>query len=274
MTLTSPIRPMEAAHSIQSDHGLLLVGHGTRDPRGQQEFFQVATQLRMLCRGMHVEPCFLELASPAIDEGIAVAYRSGVRRLTVMPLLLFAAGHAKRDIPAAVEQALAPYADLQLVGFANALDCHPAIVWLSEMRYRQSLCGREPVLPEDTALVMIGRGSNDTAATMRMRALADLRLQRTPVGRLDVGFIAMQSPTLAESLQMALDSGCRRIVLQPHLLFQGELLDQVRLAAETAPCSPQQHVVVTRHLAPAWPLARAIVDLMGKAAAQPASHVC
>ena len=240
--------------------GLLLVGHGTRDPRGQQEFLATARQVQALRSEQPVFPCFLELATPTIDDGLVAAYRAGVRRLTVVPMLLFAAGHAKRDIPDAVEKAAARFEDLQLACVADALDCHPAMLWLSELRYRLGLCGRQPVPPAQTALVMIGRGSSDAEATARMHCFAELRRQRTPVGWLGVGFLAVEQPALEEAIEAALASGCRRVVIQPHLLFQGELTEQVRQAAARAARDRSLEVIVTSHLAPGWPLARALAD--------------
>lgn len=248
---------LDPAHNLFD--GLLLVGHGTRDPQGQREFLATAAQVQVQCGLFRVKPCFLELAAPTIEEGVAAAFDAGVRQLTVVPLLLFAAGHAKRDIPSAVSDAAGRYPDLQVRHVSEALDCHPALLWLSELRYRQALCGRATVPPEETALVMIGRGSSDAEATQNMRRFAELRGKRTPLARLDVGFIAAQQPTLGEALQAALASGCRRVVVQPHLLFQGELMAQVRQAAADMPCRKQE-IIVTSHLAPGWPLARAVAD--------------
>lgn len=242
-----------------SPDGLLLVGHGTRDPQGQREFRATAAQVQARWGSPRVESCFLELASPTIAEGVAAAYDAGVRHLTVVPLLLFAAGHATRDIPSAVDEAAARYSDLRVRLVTEALDCHPAMLWLSELRFRQALCGRVPVPPEETALVMIGRGSSNAEATRSMHRFAALRRQRTPVARLDVGFMAVQKPTLGEALEAALASGNRRVVVQPHLLFQGELVAQVHQAAAEA-AYRRQEIIVTSHLAPGWPLARAVVD--------------
>ncbi|MCE9554818.1 MAG: sirohydrochlorin chelatase [Planctomycetes bacterium] len=248
---------LDPAHNLPD--GLLLVGHGTRDPQGQREFLATAAQVQTLCPSHRVEPCFLELALPTIAEGIATTYAAGVRQLTVVPLLLFAAGHAKRDIPSAVNEAAARYSDLRMRYVSEALDCHSALLWLSELRYRQALCGRATVPSGETALVMIGRGSSDAEATQSMHRFAEMRCQRTPVGRLEVGFIAAQRPTVREALQATLASGCRRVVVQPHLLFQGELMDQVRLAAAEW-VRGEQEIIVTSHLAPGWALARAVAD--------------
>ncbi|MEE3220587.1 MAG: CbiX/SirB N-terminal domain-containing protein, partial [Planctomycetota bacterium] len=84
--------------SAAPNSGLLLVGHGTRSSRGRDELLTTANAVGSRME-IVVEPAFLELTEPTIDDAVTRLADRGVRRMTVMPLLLFAAGHAKRDIP-------------------------------------------------------------------------------------------------------------------------------------------------------------------------------
>jgi xanthine dehydrogenase YagS FAD-binding subunit len=83
----------------------LIVGHGTRDPRGQAEMLAVAELVAGRLPGIRCHSCSLEFASPTIAEGVASLVDQGVRQIVAMPLLLFAAGHVKQDIPAALAEA-------------------------------------------------------------------------------------------------------------------------------------------------------------------------
>ena len=89
-----------------SRKGLLLVGHGTRDPAGLAEFREVAGKVAELAPEFRTEACFLELAEPDIGTAVGRLLEARIERLIVAPVLLFSAGHAKRDIPAAVEAAV------------------------------------------------------------------------------------------------------------------------------------------------------------------------
>ena len=82
--------------------GVLLVGHGSREPEGVTEFLDTARLVAQRAGQAVVEPCFLEFARPTIDEGYCRLIERGARRVVVVPALLFAAGHGRRDIPAAV----------------------------------------------------------------------------------------------------------------------------------------------------------------------------
>ena len=82
-----------------------------------------------------------------------------------MPLLLFAAAHAKHDIPAAVQLAATAFPELTTHQLPH-LACHPLLLELSALRYRQSLAdaekaGQKAIAASDTLLVLIGRGSLD-----------------------------------------------------------------------------------------------------------------
>jgi sirohydrochlorin cobaltochelatase len=236
--------------SVTPRPGILVIGHGTRDPQGAAEFLMVARDLARQLPETIVEPCFLELAEPSIDQGLARLMTQRARRMTVAPLLLFGAGHAKQDIPRAVAEAARgcpPFETRQ----ASPLECQPSLVELSTLRYWEAVNALAIVPPEDTLLILVGRGSRDAEATAAMTRFAGLRSQAMPGVSVQTCFLAMAEPSLEETLRQAATFPCRRIVVQPHLLFRGELLAEVcdavqrfRLAA------PSREWVLTEHLGP------------------------
>jgi sirohydrochlorin cobaltochelatase len=241
--------------------GILIVGHGTRDRGGLAEFRTVVDEVARQAGDRVVEPCFLELAEPPIAEGVRRAVERGVSRLSVMPLLLFAAGHAKRDIPEALATEAARHPDLE-IRQTPPLESHPAILDLSLERYQAALVGRPPIPASETLLLMVGRGSNDPEANAEMARFARLRYEGSPVGWLETCFIAMTEPKLEQSLEVAAQMPFRRVVVQPHLLFCGELLEKVRRAVETTRSySPNREWLVTDHLGPNPLMAAAILEL-------------
>ncbi len=216
-----------------ADAGLLVIGHGTRDPAGLAEFEQVVALAAERYPQQPVERGYLELAEPTIAQGIARLVERGVRRIDVVPLLLFAAGHARRDIPAVLDEARRNFPQVEIVQH-DVLGCHPRIVELSALRYREALADHEPIAAEDTGLILVGRGSLDSDATQAMLRFAELRVELTPVAECRVGFVAMAKPTLAEALHQAATCAARRVVVQPHLLFRGQLLSDVEQAVANA----------------------------------------
>ena len=237
------------SHFFNTADAVLLIGHGTRSRKGQKQFLSLAAELRERLE-RPLEPAFLELAEPTIDQALARLVAGQIERLIVAPLLLFAAGHAKEDIPRAVRQALERLGrrDLALVQ-CEPFGCEPRIVELAHQRLVESLAGRGIVPRERTLLVAVGRGSSDSAATAEMLKFAGLLGQRAGIRNVQVAFLAMARPTLAEALA-AVDGAASRVIVQPHLLFDGELVERLtRQMSEFARGRPQEWVM-TGVLAP------------------------
>ncbi len=212
--------------------GLLLVGHGTRSGLGTGEFLALAELIGRQLPAVAVEPSFLELNEPAIGQALARLVERGARQVVVVPLLLFAAGHAKRDIPAAVEAAAKKCEFRGTVQQAGHLGCAAAIVELSRLRFIQSLQGHSEIPAERTCLVLVGRGSHDESAIAEMHHFAELRACESPVGGVEVAFLAMAQPSVQDVLPQVAAQNWQRIVVQPHLLFHGDLYDALRLRVQ------------------------------------------
>jgi sirohydrochlorin ferrochelatase len=160
-----------------------------------------------------------------------------VRRLVTVPILLFEAGHAKADIPQAVAQA-AREAGVFSEAQSPPLGCSAEVLALSHQRLIESIereegrCDGEKLASflsgPTSCLVMLGRGASDRKAVGAMRRLAALRQRRCGVPHLKVGFFAAAKPSVTELLGSLPASKYQRLFLQPHLLFPGELMEQLR----------------------------------------------
>ena len=79
--------------------GVMLCGHGSRNRFACEEFAQLADGLRLMLPEVPVEHGYLEFARPIIKDGLDKLRARGVNRILALPGMLFAAGHAKNDIP-------------------------------------------------------------------------------------------------------------------------------------------------------------------------------
>ncbi len=240
--------------------GLLLVGHGSRESAGTLEFLEIARLVAGMVPQWAVEPCFLEFARPTIAEGFQAVASHGICRLTVVPALLFSAAHAQRDIPEAVATVAAEHPGISVTQ-SEHLGCHPAIVELSQARYDEALRGLPQVAPQETVLVMVGRGSHDPGATAEMQRFVELRQRLTTLAEVQTAFVAMADPPLETVLGQVARRAAGRIVVQPHLLFGGVLVERISaLVARFAEHYPHLQWVTTGHLGPSPGVAAAIVD--------------
>ena len=79
--------------------GVMLCGHGSRDEDAVTEFAVLSEHLKKRLPQYPVEYGYLEFATPIIRNGLDVLKEKGVERVLAVPGMLFAAGHAKNDIP-------------------------------------------------------------------------------------------------------------------------------------------------------------------------------
>lgn len=212
--------------------GVLLVGHGTRDETGLREYWATYDHVVRLLPGVPVEGAFLEIASPDIPAGVDQLVARRCSRIVVSPLLLFAAGHAKRDIPAKVAEVSKRYPDVQF-SQVEPLECHERLIELSAQCVRESAvvpnatAAQEMALGE-TTLVMVGRGSLDEEASASMHRYASRVAELVGVADHGVAFLAMAEPRVEPVLERVVARHPAGIIVQPHLLFQGDLLRKLR----------------------------------------------
>lgn len=268
--------PPSPARRLPPGTGVLVVGHGTADAVGAAETRQVAESVAQLLQATPVQLGFLEVIGPTIADGLARLAEAGCRDVVAAPLLLFAAGHAKRDVPEAITAAAAVHG-LRVVQ-ADPLGCHPAILKLSGRRRREAVAGAAALLASETAIVFIGRGSSDPSAGLQLEGFAAASLDGTEQpGHLGLGFVAAARPTLREALDEAADPSrgeLRRILVQPHLLFRGHVEDQVTAAVrEARERFPHLEWVQVGRLGPDPLVAEALVDRVVTAAANRAKPV-
>jgi sirohydrochlorin cobaltochelatase len=248
----------QSVSNAQPDRGMLIIGHGTEEERGRAAFARLVELVARRAPQAMVEGCFLEFAAPDIAAGFHRLYERGARDVTVTPLLLFAAGHAKRDIPAQIAAAQSRLAGV-VVRQAECLNCAASLVELSTARYRAALAPLTEVSSGETLLLFVGRGSKDDDANAEMRRFAQLRGERTPVGRVEICYLAMTGPSLEESLALIATLPFARVIVQPHLLFPGKLTDRIEAhVAAAAAAQPAKEFVLVEPLGADYLLVKAL----------------
>jgi len=186
--------------------------------------------------------------------------------------LLFAAGHAKRDIPEQIAAAQARLPGLT-VRQAECLNCAAPLVELSTRRYQEARAGRAELSPEQTLLLVVGRGSKDAQANAELYRFSRLRFEQTPVARLETCFLAMTRPSLEEALAWIAPLPIARVVVQPHLLFAGKLADRIveQVSAAAARTDAKEFVLVAPLGAEAELAATVLTRAAGALALSPAT---
>ncbi|KNH06889.1 Sirohydrochlorin cobaltochelatase [Candidatus Burkholderia brachyanthoides] len=84
-------------------HGIILFGHGARDPRWAEPFERLASKLRAARGDQPVALAFLELMSPDLPSAVASQVADGCEAITVVPVFFGQGGHVRRDLPEVIE---------------------------------------------------------------------------------------------------------------------------------------------------------------------------
>lgn len=96
------------------NHGLVLFGHGSRDPEWARPLREVATLIAAAPGAPRVELAFLEFLEPSLDDACDRLAALGVARIAVVPMFIAQSGHVRRDLPARVEAAQARHPSLSI----------------------------------------------------------------------------------------------------------------------------------------------------------------
>lgn len=205
---------------------IVLVGHGSRVREANRAFLRFAALLQQTT-GAHVEPGFVELAEPTVSEALQRAAESGQSPITILPFILFAAGHVKSDIPLHIQSVRARYPHLRFVQ-GTPIGLHPRVLDILDNRVANALDNSPAVAAGETAVLLVGRGSSDPDANGDLAKLGRLFLEGRGYGALDIAFCGVSQPLVPEGLRRLARLRPKRIVVIPYLFFAGILDARLR----------------------------------------------
>jgi sirohydrochlorin cobaltochelatase len=233
------------------DPAILVVGHGSRDPNGVEEFRAVARHLQEAFPERACETGFLEFATPLISDGVERLVEQGARRITAVPGMLMAAGHAKNDIPSELNLLQREYKERGVqIQYGTELGIRPAMLRASEARIEEAEAQFGPDYKrEDTLLMFVGRGASDSDANGNIAKIARMLWEGMGFGWAEVCYSGVTRPSIDDGMAHAAKLGYKRMVVFPYFLFTGRLIDRINEKAEAfAAEHPDIEVVTTPYL--------------------------
>lgn len=215
-----------------SSPALLVIAHGSRDPRHAATVHALVGRVRSLRPGLRVETAFLDFNGPSVSQALASLYLSGVREAVALPLLLTRAFHAKADIPAVLAESATRLPDLS-VRVADVLGPHPLLVASLERRLAEAGVGLTPADRARTGVVLASAGSSDPEA---IAVIAEIAREWRHTGWCAVrpAFASAALPRTEDAVRALRAEGLHRVAVAPYVIAPGFLPDRIATAARAA----------------------------------------
>jgi sirohydrochlorin cobaltochelatase len=229
LTQSIPSFPKLNLPPLPLQRPLLLIGHGTKDEEGRQTFIDFAQAYQDLDQSRPVIPCFLELTTPTIKEGVESCVKQGYTDFSVLPLLLFAARHNKFDITNELDHTKLHYPQVNF-HYGRHFGITPNILELWQDRLAQldqPDHNPQQIPRSETVLLFVGRGASDPDANSDVYKLARLIWEGSGYKTVETCFIGITHPRLEEGFNRAYLYQPKRIIVLPYFLFTGVLVKKI-----------------------------------------------
>jgi sirohydrochlorin ferrochelatase len=209
---------------------LLVIAHGSRDPRHAATVHALVERARSLRPGLRVETGFLDFNAPAVPRVLERLATEGVEDVVALPLLLTRAFHAKADIPAVLHEASARLPRLRI---RQAEVLGPSPLLLSALERRLYEAGLDPSRKRSTGLVLASAGSTDPEAIAVIAEIAR-ELRHTGWCAVRPAFASASLPRTEDAVGQLRAEGVRRVAVAPYVIAPGRLPDRIAAGAREA----------------------------------------
>jgi sirohydrochlorin cobaltochelatase len=204
---------------------VLICGHGSRDPSAIAEFEQFAAALQPRLTDVDFAAGYLEFAQPTIRDALSALAARGARRILAVPGMLFAASHVKNDIPWELNSFAADQPEIE-VRLGRDLGIDPKLLKAASDRIAAAVPA-DGVARADSALVVVGRGTNDPDANSNIAKIARMLWEGMGFGWAETAFSGVAHPRVDAALERTARLGFRRVVVFPYFLFTGVLVNRI-----------------------------------------------
>ncbi|WP_394706382.1 sirohydrochlorin chelatase [Breoghania sp.] len=210
--------------------GLMICGHGSRNKEAVGQFAKLAERLRPRFPDWPVDYGYLEFANPVISHGLDNLIEAGCTRILAVPGMLFAAGHAKNDIPSVLNayQAKKPGISIE---YGRELGLDLKMIKAAGARIQEAIDaanaehGELPI--HETMLMVVGRGASDPDANSNVNKLMRMLWEGMGFGWGEVCYSGVTFPLVEPGLEHAAKLGYKRIIVFPYFLFTGILVRRI-----------------------------------------------
>ncbi len=237
---------LEKLHS-ETNIGILIIGHGSRNVHASNEFAELVKSIELLLPSVPVKYGYLEFSRPIISEALDTLRDISVTKVIAIPAMLFAAGHAKNDIPS-VLNAYSARTGLEII-YGRELGIDNSLISAAGERINEAMTSPSSFELSETLLVVVGRGSSDPDANSNVSKITRMLVEAIGFAWGDTVYSGVTFPLVEPGLRHLLRLGFRRIIVFPYFLFSGVLVSRIRrYVTEVANDNPDIEIVNAGYL--------------------------
>jgi len=214
-------------------YALCLIGHGSRDPEGIQEFLTLWKKLRerKFCRT--TECGFLEFAKPTVAEALSACYLDGINNIIILPGILLPGEHTQRDIPNAIGKVFRDHPEINIY-FAEPLGTQPQVMEVCGERIVESeKFSKKSISRSETLLLTVVHGSHDTECNSQVEKNFHSLGKKLGFSKTVTHFAGSSPHSLEDTLEKLMPKKFNRVILLPFFLFAGVWVKRVHALADT-----------------------------------------
>ncbi len=225
---------MKSDIKFPADTGIMLCGHGSRNQMAVGEFAALSETLKTLLPDIPVEYGYLEFANPVIHQGLDRLREKGVKNVLALPGMLFAAGHAKNDIPSVLNTYADAHEDFSIT-YGRDLGIDTRMVRAASDRIKQAEAkAKLDIDRSQTLLLVVGRGASDPDANSNVTKVTRMLWEGMGFGWAETAYSGVTFPLVEPALEKVVRLGYKRIIVFPYFLFTGVLVNRIYASVDEA----------------------------------------
>ncbi|MDC3168033.1 sirohydrochlorin chelatase [Prochlorococcus sp. AH-716-D22] len=206
--------------------GILICGHGSRNKLAITEFQELTSHIQKKYPSILVEFGFLEFAKPSLTDALDKLRNSSIKKVIAIPAMLFAAGHVKNDIPSLLMN-YSKKTDIEII-YGRELGINNLMISAACERVKEVFKNNNSLIPEESLLVVVGRGSSDPDANSNVSKITRMVVEGVGLGWGETVFSGVTFPLVEPGLRNVVRLGYKNIIIFPYFLFSGVLVTRIK----------------------------------------------
>ena len=211
---------------MKNQVGILICGHGSRNKLAIKEFQELTKLIQQRYPNIIVEFGFLEFAKPSLTDALNKLRDNSIKKVIAIPAMLFAAGHVKNDIPSLL-MSYASKTDMEII-YGRELGINNLMISAACERVKDVFEENNSLKPEESLLVVVGRGSSDPDANSNVSKITRMIVEGIGLGWGETVFSGVTFPLVEPGLKNVVRLGYKNIIIFPYFLFSGVLVTRIK----------------------------------------------